>query len=71
MKEKILKYMVLGTLSLIAMILCGTAVMKILDILLQLDYENVWAIGFKVGFVAWVGLAIIAVIKKMKMQKQK
>ena len=69
MKEKILKYIVLGTLSLIAMTLCGTAVIKILDVILQLDYENVWAVGFRVGFNAWLGLAIVEVIKKMKKQK--
>ena len=63
---KIVKYIVLGMLSLIAMMLCGTAVMKILDMLLQLGYENIWSIGFRVGFIAWIVLSVMAVINKMK-----
>ena len=40
------------------MIVGGTAVLKIFDLLLKLGYENIWLSGFKVGFVAWIGMII-------------
>lgn len=51
---KIMKYVILEALLLAAMLLCGTAVMKILDWILNLNYGNVWGIGCKVGFTAWI-----------------
>lgn len=63
---KIVKYIVLRMLSLIAMMLCGTAVMKIFAVLLKLSYENIWSIGFKVGFIAWLVLSVVTIINKIK-----
>ena len=63
---KIVKYIVLRMLSLIAMILCGTAIMKIFAVLLKLSYENIWSIGFKVGFIAWLVLSVVTIINKIK-----
>ena len=63
---KIVKYIILEILFLIAMVLCGTAVMEVLDVLFQLDCENIWTIGYKVGFTTWFGLSIISVINTMK-----
>ena len=63
---KILKTIILYILFLLAMVLCGTAVMKALDLLFQLDYENVWSIGYKVGFVSWLILSVMSIISKTK-----
>lgn len=63
---KIVKYIVLRMLSLIAMMLCGTAIMKIFAVLLKLSYENIWSIGFKVGFIAWLVLSVVTIINKIK-----
>lgn len=66
---KILRYIVLELLLLVAMWLCGTATMKIFDILLKLDYENIWQVGFKVGFIAWLVSLVIIIIIKVKKDK--
>ena len=55
---KILKKIILWLLLLITMVICGTLVLKIFDLLLKLGYENIWTSGFKVGFVAWLGMLI-------------
>lgn len=63
---KVLKTIILYTLFLFSMILCGTAVMKILDLIFHPGYENVWTIGYKVGFVAWLFLSVISIVNKTK-----
>lgn len=40
-----------------------------LDLVFHLDYENIWSIGFKVGFFSWLALTVISVINKYKKQK--
>lgn len=55
---KILKNIALYLLLLIAMAVCGTAVLKIYDLVLDLDFENIWTAGFKVGFIAWILMLI-------------
>ena len=67
---KILRYIFLELLLLVAMWLCGTATMKIFDILLKLDYENIWQVGFKVGFIAWLVSLFITIIIKVKKDKR-
>lgn len=52
--KKIILYVAL----LVALCLCGTIVMKIFDLILKLNYESVWAVGFRVGFIAWIGMII-------------
>lgn len=48
------------------MLLCGTATMKILDILFKLEYENIWVVGFRVGFAVWLFLLTVKAIFKLK-----
>lgn len=55
---KIAKIIVLWLLLLIVMAIFGTLVLKIFDLLLNLEYVNVWSSGFKVGFTAWIGMLI-------------
>lgn len=66
---KVIRYIVLEALLLVAMLLCSTAVMKILDVILKLNYENVWDIGFKVGFFAWL-ILLIDGIRRLSKKKQ-
>ena len=42
-------------LLLIAMTICGTIVLKIFDLILKLDFVNIWIAGFQAGFGAWIG----------------
>ncbi len=63
---KVVKIIVLEILLLIVMLLCGTATMKILDLLFKLGYENVWKVGFKVGFIAWLSYSLVIGIVKLK-----
>ena len=64
----ILKKIVLYALFLIAMVVCATAVIKIYDLILDLDFENIWEVGFKVGFVAWI--AMLAYIHLRRNRKE-
>lgn len=66
---KVIRYVILEAILLVAMLLCGTAVMKILDIILKLNYENVWNIGFKVGFIAWM-ILLVDWIRRLSRKKQ-
>lgn len=55
---KVIKKIILWLVLLIAMVICGTLVIKIFDLILKLGYENIWIPGFKVGFIAWLGMII-------------
>ena len=55
---KIVKKIILWLLLLIVMVICGTFILKIFDLFLELEYENIWISGFKVGFTAWLGMLI-------------
>lgn len=55
---KIVKNIILYLLLLIVMVICGTAVLKIYDLILNLEFDNIWRAGFNVGFIAW-GLMLI------------
>ncbi len=66
---KVIKFIVLETLLLIVMLLCGTATMKILDLLFKLGYENIWEVGFKVGFIAWLSYSVVTGIVKLRSNK--
>ena len=57
-KLKIAKIIILWLLVLVVMVAGGTVVLKIFDVLLKVGYENIWVSGFKVGFVAWIGMLI-------------
>lgn len=55
---KVVKNIILSLLFLIMMTLGGTIILKIFDLILKLGYENIWISGFKVGFIAWIGMLI-------------
>lgn len=63
---KVVKFLILEILFLIVMLLCATVTMKILDIFFKLNYENIWIVGFKVGFLAWIVLLVVMLIFKVK-----
>lgn len=64
---KIIKYIFLEILLLISMLFISTFIMNLFDLIFNLQYENIWNIGFKVGFIAWLGLLVFRiVVKKMK-----
>ncbi|MBE5883051.1 MAG: hypothetical protein E7291_01305 [Lachnospiraceae bacterium] len=63
---KILKIVILYVLFLFAMVLCGTVVMKVFDVIFQLGYENIWAVGYKAGFVSWLCLSIVSFVNKTR-----
>ena len=63
---KYLKTTILYILFFVAMVLCSTAVVKVLDLLLNMDYESIWNVGFKVGFVAWAFLSGAYIMYKKK-----
>lgn len=63
---KILKRVLLYTLFLLSMMLCATAVMKVLDLVFQIGYETVWSVGCKIGFLVWLWLTAVPFIRKKK-----
>lgn len=63
---EILKKIVLYALFLIAMVVCATAVIKIYDLILDLDFENIWEVGFKVGFVTWIAMLAYIHLRRKK-----
>ncbi len=65
-RVKIIKFIVLEILLLIIILLFGTVVMKILYIWFKIEYENILAVGFKVGFIAWLLLVATTYICKLK-----
>lgn len=67
--RQIFKNIVLEILLLAVMCFFGTVVMKIFDMLFNLGYENIWIVGFKVGFIAWLGLLVLRIVKKIKKDK--
>ncbi len=68
---KVAKIIVLEILLLIVMLLCGTATIKILNLLFKLGYENVWEVGFKIGFIAWLSYSVVTGIVKLKNKNNK
>lgn len=66
---KVVKNIILWLLLLIVMTLGGTIILKIFDLILKLEYENIWISGFKVGFIAWIGMLIIEYYHFLKNKK--
>ena len=66
---KLVKYIVFAILLLIAMLLSSTLVMKILDIILHLNFESIFIIGFKVDFISWLVLLILIMIIYLRKNK--
>lgn len=68
---KVIKIIILKILLLIIMILCGTATMKILDLLIKIGYENIWEVGFKVGVIGWISSLIVPfIIEKINKEEK-
>lgn len=66
---KVVKNIILWLLLLIVMTLGGTITLKIFNLILKLEYENIWISGFKVGFIAWIGMLIIEYYHFLKNKK--
>ena len=58
MKNKIFKYIGLEVLLLLALMLCGTIVVKIFNVALKLQFESIGTTGFIAGLCAWLILLI-------------
>lgn len=71
MKNTVFKYIGLEILLLIALILCGIIVMKIFNVVLNLEFENIVATGFIAGLCAWLILLIGWGIKAVKTKRNK
>lgn len=67
--KKILRTVVLSLLSLIAMVLCGTAVVWIMNSVLGRGMDDIWLDGFQAGFLAWILEIIWNTVKKLKSKK--
>ncbi len=52
------------------MILCGTATMKILDLLFSIGYENIWEVGFKVGVIGWISSLVVPPIIEINKEEK-
>lgn len=68
---KIFKYIGLEILLLIALILCGIIVVKIFDVVLKLQFENLGSTGFIAGLSAWIILLIGWGVKSAKIKRSK
>ncbi len=67
--KKILRTVVLSLLSLVAMVLCGTAVVWIMNSVLGRGMDDIWLDGFQAGFLAWILEIIWNTVKKLKSKK--
>jgi hypothetical protein len=64
--KKATKTVVMSLLSLVAMILCGTAVIWIMNSVLGRGMDDIWLDGFQAGFLAWILEIIWNTVKKLK-----
>ena len=67
MKE-VVKKIVLYSLALFALWICGTIVLLFFDWAMKLNIENVIYEGFKVGLIAWILVTILPFFTKKKKQ---
>ena len=67
--KKIAKTVALSLLSLIAMVLCGTAVVWIMNSVLGRGMDDIWLDGFQAGFLAWILEIVWNTVKKLKSKK--
>lgn len=66
-----IKKIILYVALLVALCLCSTIAMKILDLILPLNYESIWAVGFRVGFIVWIAMIVIEGYHWIKDKKMK
>ena len=67
--KKATKTVVMSLLSLVAMVLCGTAVIWIMNSVLGRGMDDIWLDGFQAGFLAWILEIIWNTVKKLKKKK--
>jgi hypothetical protein len=67
--KKLAKTVALSLLSLVAMVLCGTAVIWIMNSVLGRGMDDIWLDGFQAGFIAWILEIIWNTVKKLKKKK--
>lgn len=60
------KKVILGMLLLFTLVLCGTVLMRILDAIFELGFDDIGRVGMKVGFLAWMLLIVAGFINKLK-----
>ena len=63
--KKLAKTVVMSLLSLVAMVLCGTAVIWIMNSVLGRGMDDIWLDGFQAGFLAWILEIIWNTVKKL------
>lgn len=64
--KKATKTVVMSLLSLVAMVLCGAAVIWIMNSVLGRGMDDIWLDGFQAGFLAWILEIIWNTVKKLK-----
>lgn len=64
--KKATKTVVMSLLSLVAMVLCGTVVVWIMNSVLGRGMDDIWLDGFQAGFLAWILEIIWNTVKKLK-----
>ena len=64
--KKLAKTVVMSLLSLVAMVLCGAAVIWIMNSVLGRGMDDIWLDGFQAGFLAWILEIIWNTVKKLK-----
>lgn len=69
-KKKIFKYILLEVLLLIVLCLISVLITKIFDLVLNLQYTNIWTISLKIGILSWIILLVTSIIRiKIKNKK--
>lgn len=69
MRMKIVKAVILWCLMLLALSVCGTAVLWVMSKLVAVSFANIFYSGFKIGFVASVLLLCFCLIRNRKTKK--
>ena len=64
--KKATKTVVMSLLSLVAMVLCGAAVIWIMNSVLGRGMDDICLDGFQAGFLAWILEIIWNTVKKLK-----
>lgn len=67
---KYVKTVLLAVALLVVLSLCGTVVLKIFDIIMDINIDNIFYSGIQVGLVAFVLLMVGRIVKQRKVAKQ-
>lgn len=66
----VFRKVVLYFLLLVALCVCSTVVIKIFDAISVLNNQNIWTLGFKVGFTAWFIILLANLYKSVKSKEK-